>query len=280
MMMLTSEATEPYTYWVDSSCPQAGVAFDKAFLDARSWLRSASEKLARKERLQMEYFGRLFSPPGDPRSPEYREVYNQSKAIIGGRNTGAGAAPSRPSPAPIAPSPLPTSRFGLLNIERTASRTGSNYRFYCDNDAQDLTGSGTGRWKLRRDIDEPRPDGYQLQRDRPSFRDVAPNEAWQEFEDQFNRLLFGATSGCHGLETKAQTYTEPMPGDLAGQNPLRATVTICDKQLKADPRLDSLDDIPANFDFMREFGEIPQGSMQRPLDYFGSLTSFTLLHEA
>ena len=117
----------------------------------------------------------------------------------------------------------------LADMTSTKDREAANYRYYCDNDPQDMDG-GT-RWTLRPDP-SPTPSGYVRQRDRLR----PPDRPYQEWEDRTNELVMGNLPyGCQHPEAKVQgiTYTQQAYGrgdlqiGIGGQPFIRATTTVC-----------------------------------------------------
>ena len=114
----------------------------------------------------------------------------------------------------------------------------SNYRYYCDDDVQDLDSYKNTRWQLRRDPPkDQRNHDYRLQRDRPHWNDRRGEEQFQEYEDKDNFILMGETAGCktHGpppLRAGTYRHRSPVPGGdaIRGLTQPRATVTTCNIQ--------------------------------------------------
>ena len=62
------------TYWIDASCQRRfGFKMQDAVEDALISARTGADRLDSGDRLQLEYFRRLFSPPGRPGQPEYED---------------------------------------------------------------------------------------------------------------------------------------------------------------------------------------------------------------
>ncbi|KAL9105285.1 MAG: hypothetical protein Q9227_009524, partial [Pyrenula ochraceoflavens] len=88
-------------------------------------------------------------------------------------------------------------------IESTALEN-SNYRFYCDNDPQDI--NGRSRWTLRPDPTHSTPRNYMLNALRPRLPQP-PNFMWyQEWWDLWNGIHMGKTRGCQEPGVMAETY--------------------------------------------------------------------------
>ncbi|KAL9113363.1 MAG: hypothetical protein Q9227_002404 [Pyrenula ochraceoflavens] len=157
-------------------------------------------------------------------------------------------------------------------------RSQANFRFYCDNDPQDV--DGNSRWRLKQDPYPLPPHPYVRQIDRPPYsEDTETSEPFREWVDYQNGVEMGETNGCQHPLTDAETYYITTP-KFPGQKQPRATITLCDSFLDHEP-IPSLDKMGPDVDLERlEGGRLGDGSWGFPIDHFLTMTAFVLLHEA
>ena len=109
---------------------------------------------------------------------------------------------------------------GISALTQIHDRAASDIRIYCDDDGHD----NNGRWKPVPDIPNLPPG-------------ESPNSAKRqgvdkEYEDPVNGIRMTAGSnGCKDVDaggaTLAEVFTTRSPGSWPNENPLRATMTVC-----------------------------------------------------
>ncbi|KAL9113194.1 MAG: hypothetical protein Q9227_002529 [Pyrenula ochraceoflavens] len=161
-----------------------------------------------RDPLAVQYFERIFAPGGRPGEDAYEKRVKATVSELG----------------------HPTLEPGISGIEPTTQRQQANYRYYCDNDPQDI--QGTSRWKLKKDPPlSDRPPSYIPMRKRVSKQDARPGQPTREWEDRDNGVQMDGT-GCHGEKAAAVTYRTLLPG-YDRLPSVRATVTVCYQILKS-----------------------------------------------
>ena len=100
-------------------------------------------------------------------------------------------------------------------------REAANYRFYCDNDPQDVNG-GT-RWSLRPDPPyNQRGQNYVLNRLRQPWPIV--QTGYQDWEDTINGVFIGRSRGCQDPGTQAETFTQGFA--IQGETLPKAVISV------------------------------------------------------
>ena len=142
-------------------------------------------------------------------------------------------------------------RFHFLQaMTFSTDQKSANYRFHCDNDAQNL--DGTSRWKVCPDPEHvwSYPAYYWQQITRPRYPASDRDIPYMEFFDSGNTspapcitsgrttnikvengMLMGASRGCQSPRVSAMTYLQKadykLPWKFADLASERATITVC-----------------------------------------------------
>ncbi|KAL9105647.1 MAG: hypothetical protein Q9227_009226 [Pyrenula ochraceoflavens] len=204
IVLVSLAACQPYTYWIDRSCQERfGDKIQTALNDGLNWAALAANRLNTRDRIQMEYFQRLFSPSGRPGQPQYEEQFRKVQQTMGHVNFASGIADIVPV--------------------RSGRQTDSNYRIYCDNDHRGRTGGST-RWQLQPDPSQV-PADYVPQARRPLTENAQSGEPWQEYLDPFNGVFMGGTPGCNDRAIAASGYVVTADSPIYSQK-MRATLTV------------------------------------------------------
>ncbi|MCJ1292952.1 hypothetical protein MMC34_004505 [Xylographa carneopallida] len=225
------------TIWVDrASCAPGGAnRLGDTVSEAIQMAQRASTRISTNpaDPNQVSYFQRIFKAVLQAADPAVVEVLN----VLGPGN-------------------------GIGSFVVTANQAASDVRLYCDDDR-----SGVGRWRPVPDIPHL-PSGVKAN----SARTAGVDQEWEDPVNHIRRVR--KTKGCQDRDstgnpnTFAETYILLPPGAVAGQNPRRSSITICDMSLAVDV-YKALTDLPKK----KNIADL------KIMDAFESLTSMTLLHE-